>query len=87
MPQIRIALTDGQYAELKRATARAGEPGFSPTDWAREAVESALASHRLPRVTLGRGGARVARIRAAEPEPEREPAEHRLMLPEARVRC
>ncbi len=69
MPQIRIALTEGQYAELKRATARAGEPGFSPTDWAREAVESALASHRLPRVTLGRGGARV-RIRAAEPEPE-----------------
>jgi hypothetical protein len=83
MPRIVIELTDGQYGELRRATARAGEPGFTPKDWAREAVESALASHRLPRVTLGRGGARV-RIRAAEPEPEPEAelVTHRVMEPE-----
>ena len=70
--QITIDLTDGQYAELRRATAKTQEPGFTHADWVREAVESALASHRLPSVTVGRHG---PRIRTADV------TEHRLVLP------
>ncbi|MBB5059094.1 hypothetical protein HDF16_003817 [Granulicella aggregans] len=70
--QITIDLSDRQYAELKRATARANEPAFTPADWAREAVESALASHRLPTVRVGRHGPRIQTP---------EVREHRLVLP------
>lgn len=73
--QITIDLTDGQFAELKRATAKTQEPGFTPVDWVREAVESALASHRLPRVAVGRNGARI-------PGGESEMVTHRVLFPE-----
>ena len=68
--RITIDLTDGQYAELRRATAKTQEPGFTHVDWVREAVESALASHRLPSVSIGRHGPRIRNV-----------TEHRLLLP------
>lgn len=74
--RITIDLSRSQYAELERAVARTGERNFTPTDWAREAVESVLASHRLPKVTTGRYGARLN-------DGVSEMVTHRVILPEA----
>jgi len=74
MKTITIELSDGLYAELETASAEAHETRFRAEDWAQEAVQSALAARRLPRVTAARG----ARARTDEPE------SFTLHLPEAR---
>jgi hypothetical protein len=74
MRTITIALNDGLFDELQRAADRLNEPNFSAADFATEAIESVLASRRLPRVAPGRNGARITT----------EPATvtHRVLLPE-----
>jgi hypothetical protein len=74
MPSITIILNDGMFAELQLAARRTCEPGFDATDFATEAIESVLASRRLPTVTLGRHGARIGT--------PSEIATHRVLLPE-----
>jgi hypothetical protein len=61
MAQVTIKLSDEMYAELESAAADVHELGFTPERWAEEAVESALASRRLPRVKLGKNGACIKR--------------------------
>jgi hypothetical protein len=48
--KITIDLPDGLYAELQTASAEANETSFRAKDWAQEAVQSALAARRLPRM-------------------------------------
>lgn len=48
MPQIKFEISNELYKELKAATVN--EPGETPRSWARDAVEAALATRRLPRV-------------------------------------
>jgi hypothetical protein len=74
MREITIVLNDGQYEELTWAAILACEQGFTEADWAREAVESCLASRRLPSVSHGRNGARMSA--------EEEPKGHRVVRPE-----
>jgi hypothetical protein len=52
-------LPDALYTELEAASASVREHGFTPESWAQEAVESALATRRLPKVPLGSHGARL----------------------------
>jgi hypothetical protein len=63
--QITITLSDELYTELESASTNVREHGFGPETWAQEAVESALADRRLPRVKPAAYG---ARIQATEPE-------------------
>jgi hypothetical protein len=67
MQQITIKLSDDLYAELLSASSDVLEMCYSPERWATEAVESALASRRLPRVKLGKNDAHIG------PEPEGYP--------------
>ena len=50
MQQVTIKLSDELYSELQRVSEDVLEMCYSPERWATEAVESALASRRLPRV-------------------------------------
>jgi hypothetical protein len=50
--KITLVLSDALYAELETASAGARELGFGPETWAQEAVESALATRRLPKNSL-----------------------------------
>lgn len=52
MRHITITLPDSLYAELEVASAGVRDLTFSPAIWAAEAVESALATRRLPQVRL-----------------------------------
>lgn len=49
MPRIAIDLSDELYRELQRVSEDVLEMCYSPERWATEAVESALATRRLPR--------------------------------------
>jgi hypothetical protein len=66
--KITIDLPDGLYTELLSASAEVKEIGFQPKHWAQEAVQSALAARRLPRMAAAIRGTR-ARI-TDEPEPK-----------------
>jgi len=74
MRTIQISLNDGVFAELERA-AQVCAPGFSAAQFATEAVESVLASRRLPGVPKAKIGAQIN-------VPEPDFIEHRLVLPE-----
>jgi hypothetical protein len=65
--------------ELKAAAAACafGDERLSPALWAKEAVESVLASRRLPRVAEGRCGARIT-----PPVEDNGPEPYRVWLPE-----
>jgi len=76
MPTVVVTLNEVLFEELEQAARSAREHGFGPAEFATEAVESVLASRRLPRVTRGKVGARIT---VAEPEP----ITHRVLLPEA----
>jgi hypothetical protein len=78
--RITITLPRELGRELKAAAAACafGDERLSPALWAQEAVESVLASRRLPKIAPGRYGARV--IGAEKPEESPEP--YRLCLPE-----
>jgi hypothetical protein len=52
MRAVTINLPDALFAELETASSNVHEFGFTPERFAQEAVESALASRRLPRVRL-----------------------------------
>ncbi len=69
MRQITLTLPDALFTELEAASAGVREHGFTPETWAQEAVESALATRRLPKVPLGSHGPHARRIEEdAEPE-------------------
>ena len=51
MQQVTIKLSDALYRELENAASNTLEMGFGPERWATEALEAALASRRLPRVS------------------------------------
>jgi hypothetical protein len=53
MPNLVITLNPELYSELETASRHVCEMGFGPEKWATEAIESALASRRLPRVAVG----------------------------------
>jgi hypothetical protein len=53
MQQVVINLNDELFAELKSVSSDVLELCYSPEKWATEAVESALATRRLPRVRIG----------------------------------
>jgi hypothetical protein len=50
MQRVTITLNDELFAELQRASEDMLEIGFGPERFATEAVESVLATRRLPRV-------------------------------------
>ena len=52
MQCVTIPLSDELYMELQRVSEDVLEHGYTPQMWAKEAVESALATRRLPRVRL-----------------------------------
>lgn len=58
-----VTLTDELYRELIEATK---ECQCSPKQFAAESLESVLASRRLPKVKLGKHGARIGRPEADE---------------------
>jgi hypothetical protein len=70
MRQITLTLPDALYTELEAASASVREHGFTPETWAQEAVESALATRRLPSVQLGSHGPHARRAIEEEAEPE-----------------
>jgi hypothetical protein len=72
MRQITLTLPDALYTELEAASASVREHGFTPETWAQEAVESALATRRLPGVQLGGHGPHKRRA-VADAEPEYYP--------------
>ncbi len=78
--KITITLPRELGRELRQAAAACafGDERLSPALWAKEAVESVLASRRLPRVAEGRYGARVI----GEEKPAEPPEPYRLCLPE-----
>jgi hypothetical protein len=47
---VTITLSDELYAELASVSEDVLEQCYSPEKWAREALESAIATRRLPRV-------------------------------------
>lgn len=49
MQQVTIKLSDEMYTELPSVSQDVLEMCYSPEKWATEAVESALATRRLPR--------------------------------------
>ena len=56
MQQVVIKVSDERYAELESVSADVLEPCHTPERWCTEAVESALATQRLPRVARESGG-------------------------------
>jgi hypothetical protein len=70
MRQITIHLQEELYNELEAASAVVRELGFGPEAWAQEAIESALASRRLPRVPVGSHGPRIGEAESDEAEPK-----------------
>ena len=80
MRRVSISLPDVLYAELTEVAAATGVRGFGPANWAGELVASELAARRLPYVTPGRCGGRVAvASHGDEPEP------FRVLLPESQT--
>lgn len=69
MREVVLSLSDGMFAELEAVAGRVHEMGFGPEQWATEAVESVLASRRLPRVTPGTLGGRVKGFVLEDPAP------------------
>ena len=76
MPTITIALSDEMHEELISAARATRGQGFGPAQFAEEAVESVLASRRLPRFTRPESRPRVR---------DEELTEYRLCLPEIAV--
>ena len=81
MRQIVIALPDTLFTELQAASAGSRECGFTPAMWAQEAVESALATRRLPSVPVGSHGAHKRRGQAA-PGGDAEPGGYPVRFPD-----
>ena len=50
MQCVTIPLSDELYRELESVSEDVLEQGYTPQMWAKEALEAALASRRLPRV-------------------------------------
>ncbi|MGB9071455.1 MAG: hypothetical protein WCC22_02205 [Terriglobales bacterium] len=78
MQRITIILEDALYQELKAAVSR--EP-MSPETWATEAVESALASRRLPFVRPSASAVRLPGAVENMMDPRPAMAEHRAAGP------
>jgi hypothetical protein len=72
MRALTIHLNEELYAELEEASAPHREMTFGPAEWAQEAVESALATRRLPRFTKPQ----------SRPRRRVEDSGYRVMLPE-----
>ena len=68
MRQVILNLPDALYLELEVVSAAVREHGYGPASWAQEAVESVLATRRLPGVTAGRCGPRITAPEVAEVE-------------------
>ena len=74
MPRLIISLSDELFRELQAASSAAHEMLCTPETWAQEAVESAIASRRLPNVERARYGARPGGCAMeADYEPEEYP--------------
>ena len=72
-----LTLSDELYADL---IADCQECSCSPKQWASEAVESVIASRRLPKVNAAPQGARFGRALQDEREIEASLCEHRILL-------
>jgi hypothetical protein len=71
MRRLTIVLPDALYEELE-SVAAGHEMTFGPETWAQEAVESALATRRLPNVAPAKHGPQRRRefeVEDLEPEP------------------
>ncbi len=77
MRKITIQLSDALYSELAEVSAGVREHGYSADMWAAEAVESALAARRLPKVPPGKHGPHTRK----EIEIEAEPEPYRVLPP------
>jgi hypothetical protein len=81
MPRVTITLSDELFAELERVSAGANDLGFGPETWAQEAVESALATRRLPGVSQGRYGGRAPGSPSLEETYDPFVRGYRILLP------
>jgi hypothetical protein len=82
MRWVTIGLPDALYAELEVASAGVHELGYSPAACAQEAIESALATRRLPSVSVGRCGPRVRAADIDEAEAMEPETYYRVQWPE-----
>ena len=81
MRSVTIHLDDELFRELETAAAETSKRHFPPEAWAAEAVESVLASRRLPRFTKAESRPQMTRN-------DHEPhalVEHRVVLPALQV--
>ena len=72
MRRVTIKLPDILYNELRAISDCTREHGYTPELWAQEAVESALATRRLPNVPVGSHGPHTRRV-IEDTEPEGYP--------------